>query len=105
VAQFINHLRCLRPDVVAQNNSPEQITPRDPDFGSAGSGLDRRQIFIAREFRPTFNPVAFADENCRAAMLRLQTLAGDRFKLRKFDGHQIFLFAVARDGAGERMRG
>ncbi len=35
----------------------------------------------------------------------LQALAGDGFKMRKLQRHQALLLAVARDGAGERMRG
>ncbi len=74
----------------------------------AGTGTTfgtRRQDAGAPSAALQVKPVTSAEAALHAVPLRLQTLAGDGFKMRKFDGRQILLFSVPRDGAGQRMRG
>ena len=102
LAQFLDNRRGLRTDVIAQNHAAQQITGGNPDFRRAGTGLWGGK---SARLHLRFHPLAFAEKHFDAVALGFQAFAGDGFKLRELDGGQSVLFAVARNGAGERMRG
>ncbi len=82
---------------------PSRSPSVNPDLGKAGFGGGHRRdgpgVTALRQ------PFAAAQAAFVAVAAGAQPLAGDGFKLLKVQRLQLLLFAVAGDGAGQRMGG
>ena len=118
LAQFVHHLPRLRPDVVAQQNPPEQIALRHPDFRNAVLGLQfRRQAVAGNALQALRAGFQIAAPVCSAIQSRRPSRQTSPSRLARKPwpvtdskcsnsiGVELLLFAVTRNGARERMRG
>ena len=99
--QFIHEVAGLRADVVAQDEPAEQVACGEPDFREAGVG--GRHLGDGRGVRALGQPFAAAQQAGVAIAAGAQALAGDGFEVGEFQGLQALLFAVAGDGARQRV--
>jgi len=102
-AQFIDDGGRLGTDIIAQDDPAEQIADLEPDLGEAG--IHRGADFEFRGPGIGGEPVTTAETAFHALEAGLDALAGDGFEVVEFDGGKALLFAMAGDGAGERMGG
>ena len=99
--QFFHEVTGLRADVVAQDEPAEQAAFGQPDFREARLG--GRHLSDDGGVRALSQPFAAAQQATVAIAPGAQALAGDGFEVGQFERLQALLFAVARDGARQRM--
>ncbi len=99
--QFLHNVTGLRADVVAQDKPSEQGALGEPDFREAGVG--RRHLGDGRGVRALGQPFAAAQQANIPIAPGAQALAGDGLEVGEFQRLQALLFAVAGDGARQRM--
>ena len=105
--QFLHHAARLRPQVVPQQHPAQQILEDKPDLGHAflrlgNGGKNHRVAEVGYDLG---DPIAFAQAHAVPFHHRLQARAGNGFQIGNLDQRDALLLAVARDGAGQRMRG
>src|SRR6266567_4680631 len=102
-AQLFDHEPRLRSNIVAKDNATKQRAFCDPYFGKAGfSDWDLRH---GNGASVAGKPIAPAKQTFLAVTPGTQTLAGDGFKLFKFDRSKALLLAVTGNRTGEGVGG